>query len=187
MTNLKWFCYTTLILFFAIWSSHLIILWLVPNIICKITFKTPWLNFGSVALLWRNAKRNVNPGLSYFERCSLACLHILANLHLPFTFCDLSKYHANITQPFDHCKPIRIPKSSLLLSGKCMEMKMTLQVFWESRSNLQLSTIRVTIPGRKWWASFCHFMPAQKSQFVWTQQRYKMFSIVFKTFHYTIL
>ena len=143
--------------------------------------------YGSVALLWRNAKRNVNPGLSYFERCSLACLHILANLHLPFTFCDLSKYHANITQPFDHCKPIRIPKSSLLLSGKCMEMKMTLQVFWESRSNLQLSTIRVTIPGRKWWASFCHFMPAQKSQFVWTQQRYKMFSIVFKTFHYTIL
>ena len=43
-------------------------------------------NYGSVALLWRNAKRNVNPGLSYFEQCSLACLRILANLHLRLHF-----------------------------------------------------------------------------------------------------
>ena len=44
--------------------------------------------YGSVALLWRNAKRNVNPGLSYFERCSLACLRILANLRLHFAICQ---------------------------------------------------------------------------------------------------
>ena len=31
---------------------------------------------GSVALLSRNAKRNVNPGLGYFERCLLACEHL---------------------------------------------------------------------------------------------------------------
>ena len=36
---------------------------------------------GSVALLWRNSKYNVNPGLSYFERCLLACARLLANLH----------------------------------------------------------------------------------------------------------
>ena len=28
--------------------------------------------YGSVALLLRNAKCNVNPGLSHFERCALA-------------------------------------------------------------------------------------------------------------------
>ena len=48
--------------------------------------------------------------------------------------------------------------------------------FRESRSNLQLSTIRVTIPWRKWWASFCHFMPAHKSQFVWEFLYHKPFS-----------
>ena len=31
---------------------------------------------GSVALLWWNAKCNVNPLLSYFERCTLAYLHL---------------------------------------------------------------------------------------------------------------
>ena len=40
------------------------------------------------ALLLRNAKRNVNPGLSYFEWCLLACAHLLANLHLHFAFCQ---------------------------------------------------------------------------------------------------
>ena len=39
-------------------------------------------NNGSVALLLRNAKCNVNPGLSYFEWCALACARLLANLHL---------------------------------------------------------------------------------------------------------
>ena len=39
---------------------------------------------GFVALLWRKAKHNVNPGLSYLERCSLACMRLLANLHLHF-------------------------------------------------------------------------------------------------------
>ena len=35
-------------------------------------------------------KRNVNPGLSYFERCSLACVRLLAKLHLRlhFAFCQ---------------------------------------------------------------------------------------------------
>ena len=40
----------------------------------------------SIALLWRNAKHNVNPGLSYFERCSLACVRLSANLHLHLHF-----------------------------------------------------------------------------------------------------
>ena len=31
-------------------------------------------------------KRNVNPGLSHFERCALACVRLLANLHLHFAF-----------------------------------------------------------------------------------------------------
>ena len=31
---------------------------------------------GSVTLLWRNAKCNVNHWLSYFEQCALACLHL---------------------------------------------------------------------------------------------------------------
>ena len=43
-------------------------------------------DIGSVALLRRNAKRNVNSGLSYFERCSLACVRLLANLHLYLHF-----------------------------------------------------------------------------------------------------
>ena len=37
---------------------------------------------GSVALLWRNTKRNVNPRLSYFELCLSACVRLLANSHL---------------------------------------------------------------------------------------------------------
>ena len=41
---------------------------------------------GSVALLLRNAKCNVNPGLSHFERCVLACTGLLADLHLHFSF-----------------------------------------------------------------------------------------------------
>ena len=48
---------------------------------------------GSVALLWRNAKRKVNPGLSNFERCSLSCTCLLANLHLHFAFRQ-SKQHS---------------------------------------------------------------------------------------------
>ena len=32
---------------------------------------------GSVALLWRNTKCNVNPGLSHFERCTLACARLI--------------------------------------------------------------------------------------------------------------
>ena len=43
---------------------------------------------GSVALLWQNAKCNVNPGLSYFERCALASTHLLANFHFHFAFCQ---------------------------------------------------------------------------------------------------
>ena len=43
-------------------------------------------DIGSVALLRRNAKRNVNCGLSYFEWCSLACMCLLANLYLHFVF-----------------------------------------------------------------------------------------------------
>ena len=41
-------------------------------------------NFGSVAL--QNTKCNVNPGLSHFEWCALACAHLLANLHLHLCF-----------------------------------------------------------------------------------------------------
>ena len=47
---------------------------------------------GSVALLWRKAKRNVNPGLSYFERCSLACVRaLISKFAFTFTFCVSSK------------------------------------------------------------------------------------------------
>ena len=38
------------------------------------------------ALLWQNAKCNVNPGLSHFEQRTLACTRLLANLH--FVFCQ---------------------------------------------------------------------------------------------------
>ena len=41
-----------------------------------------WLPNGPVALLWQNAKCNVNPRLSYFEQCMLAYAHLLVNLHL---------------------------------------------------------------------------------------------------------
>ena len=41
---------------------------------------------GSVALLWWNAKHNVNPGLSFFELCWLACACLVANLNLHFAF-----------------------------------------------------------------------------------------------------
>ena len=46
--------------------------------------------YGSVALHWQNAKHNVNPGLSCFERCLLACARLIANLHLylHFAFCQ---------------------------------------------------------------------------------------------------
>ena len=43
---------------------------------------------GSVALLLRNTKCNVNPGLSYFEHCALASAHLLANFHFHFAFCQ---------------------------------------------------------------------------------------------------
>ena len=39
---------------------------------------------GSVALLWQNAKRNVNPGLSYFKQCPLALLAKHLRLHFAF-------------------------------------------------------------------------------------------------------
>ena len=55
--------------------------------------------FGSVALLWQNAKCNVNPGLSHFECCVLACAHLLANLHLHFAF-GQSKATLPFTQSF---------------------------------------------------------------------------------------
>ena len=42
---------------------------------------------GSVALLWRNAKCNVNPGLSHFEQCAL-------HFHLHFAF-----YKSKATDP----------------------------------------------------------------------------------------
>ena len=47
-------------------------------------------DFGSVALIWRNTKCNVNPGLSHFEQCTLICMRVLANfhLHLHFAFCQ---------------------------------------------------------------------------------------------------
>ena len=58
------------------------LIWCEVPIFCK----------GSVALLWWNAKCNVNPGLSYFKLYLLACVRLLANLHLPtFTFCISSK------------------------------------------------------------------------------------------------
>ena len=41
---------------------------------------------GSIALLWWNAKCNVNPGLIYFERWALTCARLFANLHLHFAF-----------------------------------------------------------------------------------------------------
>ena len=43
-------------------------------------------SMGSAALLWRHAKYNVNPKHSYFEQCTLACAHLLANIHLHFSF-----------------------------------------------------------------------------------------------------
>ena len=51
---------------------------------------------GSVALLWRNIKCNVNPGLSYFERYMVACAGFLANLHLHFTFCQSRQSKATL-------------------------------------------------------------------------------------------
>ena len=36
--------------------------------------------------LLQNAKCNVNPGLSYFEQCSIAWACLLASLHLYFAF-----------------------------------------------------------------------------------------------------
>ena len=47
-------------------------------------YKHSIMNIRSVALLWRNSKCNVNPGLSYFEQCSLACACLLSNLRLHF-------------------------------------------------------------------------------------------------------
>ena len=55
-------------------------------------------NIGSVALLWRNAKHNVNPGLNSFEQRSLACAHLLANSHLRFAF-----RQSKATLPFFLC------------------------------------------------------------------------------------
>ena len=42
------------------------------------------MQIGSVAL--QNAKCNVNPGLSHFQWCALACTHLFANLDLHFGF-----------------------------------------------------------------------------------------------------
>ena len=36
---------------------------------------------GPLLYFEKNAKSNVNPGHTYLERCSLACEHLLANLH----------------------------------------------------------------------------------------------------------
>ena len=41
-------------------------------------------HYGSVALLWQNTQRDVNPGLCHFELCLLACVRLLANLHFAF-------------------------------------------------------------------------------------------------------
>ena len=51
-----------------------------------------WNKIGSVALLWRNAKCNINPGLSHFDQCALACAHLLAK-HFRFVFCQNQHYH----------------------------------------------------------------------------------------------
>ena len=52
------------------------------------------IGYESVALLWWNAKHNVNPGLSYFERYMVACAGFLANLH--FTFCQSRQSKATL-------------------------------------------------------------------------------------------
>ena len=65
--------------------------------LAKICRASPSLCYmGSVALLWRNIKCNVNPGLSYFERYMVACAGFLANLHLHFTFCQSRQSKATL-------------------------------------------------------------------------------------------
>ena len=54
----------------------------------KVFLWTLKIDNGSVALLWRNAKRYVNPGLSYFKRCF--SLRALIS-KFTFTFCVSSK------------------------------------------------------------------------------------------------
>ena len=97
------------ILFNKIWTSNYVLY----TYVLQIAF------IGSVALLWRNAKCDINPGLSYFKRCSLACTHLLANLHLclHFTFCQ-SKAMLPLWLPkFVHFSDIRAQcsKSKLFL------------------------------------------------------------------------
>ena len=53
-------------------------------------------NFGFVAL--QNAKCNVNPGLSHFEQCALACVRLLANIHLHFAFRQSKASKATLSQ-----------------------------------------------------------------------------------------
>ena len=50
-------------------------------------------------------KRNVNPGLSHFERCALACARLLVNLHICFAF-----HQSKATLPMyffgKYCRPV---------------------------------------------------------------------------------
>ena len=74
---------------------------------------------GSVALLWRNAKRNVNPGLRYFEQCLLACARLLANLHFRQSKAKLPLKMLP-TKSLQHCQDQS--SSAMILDVKSVEL-----------------------------------------------------------------
>ena len=45
-----------------------------------------FLNLSMNLLLYFGEMQNVNPGVSYLERCTLACARLLPNSHLHFAF-----------------------------------------------------------------------------------------------------